>query len=178
MYSSSPSGHSVATSSGRSSPEHAPHPQQHSQRSNSSSFLPNFLFSTSTSSQTPMSDASSASLSHPPRRTSFGNHPFGAGSGRLSALSAFGFLSPSNGNTSSSAVSSSPPSHSATLTTIQASSSEPADATRSRPTSASGSQSTTKPPPPAKRHVCYPDGMGGTMCLEIKDRNRRGSSIV
>lgn len=167
----------MATSSGRSSPEHTTNApsQQKTQRSNSSFLLPSFLFSPAMTSSAPLSDPSASSSA--PRRTSFGNHPFGAGSGRFSALSAFGFVSSSNTH---SAVSSSPPIESATLSTIHQSKTQPSDSAsfNARPEQTSQSQSVSKPPPPVKRHVCYPDGMGGTMCLEIKDRSRRGSSYV
>lgn len=161
MYSTSPSSSSQASSSGRSSPEHTS-PQQ-PQRSNS--FLPQFLFSSSSNTNTTSQDNASqpvtnALLTQAPRRTSFGAAL--SSGGRFSALSAFGFTG----------LSSSPPASAVTSPVSEASSLQNSHSNASTSTTA---PATTAPPP--KRHLCFPDGMGGTMCLEIKDRSRRGSSV-
>ncbi|SPO19852.1 uncharacterized protein UTRI_00249_B [Ustilago trichophora] len=185
MYSTSPSSSSMASSSGRSSPEHpSQQPAPQPQRSNSF-LLPQFFFSSSSSSNTNTNSeaphpVTNALLAQPPRRTSFG-----AGfsnNSRFSALSAFGFMSSSTG------LSSSPPSSFAGAADLSRRSgsaieSPTSESLSSSPTnvmtqqSSSTSASTTTSAPPAKRHLCFPDGMGGTVCLEVKDRNRRGSSV-
>ncbi|PWN47575.1 hypothetical protein IE53DRAFT_390293 [Violaceomyces palustris] len=35
--------------------------------------------------------------------------------------------------------------------------------------------STNQPTKASRKHMCFPDGMGGTMCVEVKDRPRRCS---
>lgn len=184
MYSTSPSSSSMASSSGRSSPDQ-PSQQPASQPQRSNSFLlPQFFWSSSSnnnaSSDNTAHPITNALLSQPPRRTSFG-----AGltnSGRFSALSAFGFMSPSTG------LSNSPPLGSfagaaelskRTGSAIESPSSEnPSNETQQiRSKSTSSTTTAATPAPPAKRHLCFPDANGGTMCLEIKDRNRRGSSV-
>ncbi|SJX60241.1 uncharacterized protein SRS1_11555 [Sporisorium reilianum f. sp. reilianum] len=190
MYSTSPSTSSMASSSGRSSPEHQPHQQPASQPQRSNSFLlPQFFFSPSNNSNTATSENAShpltnALLAQPPRRTSFG-----AGfsnSGRFSALSAFGFMSSSPG------LSTSPPASLAGAAELSKRSesvvgSPASEAVPSWSSSAPVQQSgasvsaspatAAAPAPPAKRHLCFPDGMGGTVCLEVKDRSRRGSAV-
>ncbi|CCF53934.1 hypothetical protein NDA11_001976 [Ustilago hordei] len=185
MYSTSPSSSSMASSSGRSSPDQPSQQQSTSQAQRSNSFLlPQFFWSSSSSkghtSDNTAHPLTTALLSQPPRRTSFG-----AGftnSGRFSALSAFGFMSPSTG------LSSSPPLGSfvgaaelskRTGSAIDLPSSEGPSKEPEQPGSHSTSATTpaATPAPPAKRHLCFPDAHGGTMCLEIKDRNRRGSSV-
>ncbi|PWZ02804.1 hypothetical protein BCV70DRAFT_197066 [Testicularia cyperi] len=188
MYSTSPSGSSMASSSGRSSPEQQPpsHAQASSpprpQRSNSF-LLPQFLFAPASASNASTSaasaDASSpAAIAHSPRRTSFAS-ALGT-NGRLSALSAFGFLSSGSG-ASPSSLSTSPPSYPARFPMappkLGSTGSSELDTPLSSTSSSLPPSQEQKPAPPQKRHVCFPDGMGGTMCLEIKDRNRRGSSL-
>ncbi|TKY90417.1 hypothetical protein EX895_000415 [Sporisorium graminicola] len=191
MYSTSPSSSSMASSSGRSSPEHHPQQQQTLQSQRSNSFLlPQFFFpqtnnNANATSEHPSHPVTNALLSQPPRRTSFG-----AGfsnSGRLSALSAFGFMSSSPG------LSTSPPTSMAgaaelSKRTGSAVGSPASESLPSWPSSASAQQSSSNatpnpapaaasPAPPSKRHLCFPDGMGGTVCVEAKDRSRRGSTV-
>ena len=101
MYSTSPSSSSMASSSGRSSPEHSSQPPPSQPQRSNSFLLPQFFFGNSSSSNNHNSaDATphpvtSALLSQPPRRTSFGGAL--SSSGRFSALSAFGFTQGSTG---------------------------------------------------------------------------------
>ncbi|ETS63466.1 hypothetical protein PaG_01751 [Moesziomyces aphidis] len=178
MYSTSPSSSSMASSSGRSSPEQsAPQPASQPQRSNSF-LLPQFFFgssanqTSSSNTDTTPHPATNALLSQPPRRTSFGAG-FSNG-GRLSALSAFGFMSSPSSAFPSSALSSSPP---PSLAGAAALSRQSGSAIESPTSELAPSAPPANKPAPAKRHHCFPDGMGGTMCVEVKDRNRRGSSI-
>ncbi|CDR98646.1 uncharacterized protein SPSC_02443 [Sporisorium scitamineum] len=187
MYSTSPSSSSMASSSGRTSPEHqSQQPASQPQRSNSF-LLPQFFFSpnnNATATENSSHPVTNALLSQPPRRTSFG-----AGfsnSGRLSALSAFGFMSSSPG------LSTSPPALLAgaselskrTGSAVGSPSSESLPSWPSNTTAQQSGNGTTASPasaaapaPLAKRHLCFPDGMGGTVCLEVKDRSRRGSAV-
>ncbi|GAC96790.1 hypothetical protein PHSY_004374 [Pseudozyma hubeiensis SY62] len=186
MYSTSPSSSSMASSSGRSSPEHSSQ-QSASQTQRSNSFLlPQFFFAPTNNtnaahnSETASHPVTNALLSQPPRRTSFGG-AFSS-SGRLSALSAFGFTS------ASPTLSSSPPATLAGAAELSkrtgsavaspASESLPSWSTNPPAQQTNSSASTAAPAaPPAKRHLCFPDGMGGTVCVEVKDRSRRGSAV-
>ncbi|KAF6766788.1 hypothetical protein PSEUBRA_000221 [Kalmanozyma brasiliensis GHG001] len=187
MYSTSPSSSSMASSSGRSSPEQSSSKQQQ-QRSNSF-LLPQFFFSQSNNGSNSATNqdnnphpVQNALYSQAPRRTSFG-----AGfsnSGRFSALSAFGFTSASAG------LSSSPPASFAGASELSRRTGSAIESPQSESLSSSPTQSSTQksssfstntsmapPAPPAKRHLCFPDGMGGTVCVEVKDPKRRGSSV-
>ncbi|SNX81518.1 uncharacterized protein MEPE_00223 [Melanopsichium pennsylvanicum] len=186
MYSTSPSTSSMASSSGRSSPEHNSQSHKQQPRRSNSFLLPQLFFSSSSSSssastntETPHPFTNALASQQPPRRTSFGSGL--TNSGRFSALSAFGFMSSGTG------FSSSPPASlasAADLSRLSGSAVVESPASESLPSSSitmvqqNGNASTTAPAPPAKRHLCMPDGMGGTVCLEIKDRSRRGSSVI
>ncbi|EPQ32255.1 uncharacterized protein PFL1_00452 [Pseudozyma flocculosa PF-1] len=183
LYSTSPSSSSAASSSGRSSPEAQPHDggsgSGRSATTTASSFLPPFFMSSkqplAPQLQQPLRTPSSLdSAAPPPRRTSFGT-ALGPG-GKLSALSALGFFP------TSSTLSTSPPSSSASSLVKPEfgprSASSPAAKGAASELGSAGSSSSPQPSKaaPPRRHMCFPDGMGGTMCVEIRDRDRRGSS--
>ncbi|KAN0066058.1 hypothetical protein ACQY0O_000151 [Thecaphora frezii] len=176
LYSTSPSTSSAASGSGRSSPDGGSQDNGVNSRSTPSFLPPFFISSNHPLSQQPqphtLTRVPSFHTAAPPRRTSFGT-ALGSG-GKLSALSALGFFP------SSSTLGTSPTESSGSgmvkpeFGPRSLSSSTAEGVGKAANISQEATMQTSRPAP--KRHMCFPDGMGGTMCVEIRDRDRRGSS--